>query len=109
MWRQWKAMQGQLAQMAASGEQTKTLIEHASQQAIALRDAAAAMQESVKVEGIAAQASLRGMEQYKKQADIAARVAMPTLVIDKFETEKIGAADLEATLQFPKVTIVIKN
>jgi uncharacterized coiled-coil protein SlyX len=45
----------------------------------------------------------------KTSADIAARVSIPTLVIDKFEQGYVGAANLEATLQFPNVNIVIKN
>jgi hypothetical protein len=42
-------------------------------------------------------------------ASIGARVAIPTLVIDKFESGDTGLADVRATLQFPKVKIVIKN
>jgi hypothetical protein len=117
------AMQGQLAEMKTAGEQTKTLIGHASQQATALSDAATAMQESAQAERVAAQASLRTMELYAKQyemsktgveiaklsADIAARVSIPTLIMDKFESGDTGAANLEAMLQYPKVKVVIKN
>jgi hypothetical protein len=42
-------------------------------------------------------------------ANIDARIAIPTLVIDKFESGDTGAANLEAVLQYPKVKIVIKN
>lgn len=42
-------------------------------------------------------------------ANIAARVSIPTLVIEKFETGGTGAANLEAMLQYPKVKVVIKN
>ena len=45
----------------------------------------------------------------KTSADIAARTSVPTLVIDKFESGDVGAASLEATLQYPKVRVVIKN
>src|SRR5215472_6828286 len=41
-------------------------------------------------------------------ANIAASVSVPRLVIDKFE-QVVGLADLRAMLQFPKVKVVIKN
>ena len=44
-----------------------------------------------------------------KSAEIAARVAIPTLVIDEFEQANAGAANLESTIQFPNVRIVLKN
>ncbi|SRR6266481_1300892 len=110
------AMQGQLGQMDSSGKQTETIIQHASTQANALTVAAAAMQDSAKVQRIAAQASLRGMELYKTVADAAklsaetaSRIALPTLIIERFESGDMGIADVEATLQFPKVKVVIKN
>jgi hypothetical protein len=36
-------------------------------------------------------------------------VSLPTLALEKFESGDMGTADLEATLQFPKVKVVIKN
>lgn len=45
----------------------------------------------------------------KLSADVAARVSVPTLVIEKFEPADAGAANLAAMLQYPNVKIVIKN
>lgn len=48
-------------------------------------------------------------EAAKLSADVAARVSIPTLVIEKFEPGETGAASLEAMIQYPIVNIVIKN
>ena len=45
----------------------------------------------------------------KTSADIAAGVSIPTLVIHEFETGDVGAADVTAFFQYPKVKISIKN
>jgi hypothetical protein len=51
----------------------------------------------------------RSVAAAKTSADIAAAVSIPTLLIEKFETENMGAANLEATLKYPNVSVVIKN
>jgi hypothetical protein len=120
---QLKTMREQLGEMQSASGQTAELVKHASQQATALSDAAAAMQESAKAERIAAQASLRGMELYAKQyevskasaeaaklsADVAARIAIPTFMIDKFEYFGPKGSDLRSTLKYPNVKVTIKN
>jgi hypothetical protein len=45
----------------------------------------------------------------KLSADIAARVSIPTLVIEDFGPADTGAANLAAMLQFPKVNITVQN
>ena len=45
----------------------------------------------------------------KTSADIAARVSVPTLVIETFDNGYTGAANLEAMLQYPIVKVLIKN
>jgi hypothetical protein len=45
----------------------------------------------------------------KLSADIAGRVSVPTLVIEKFESANPGAAALTAMLQLLKIDITIKN
>jgi len=78
---QLKAMQDQIGQMEASGVQTAALIASAQRSA----DAA------------------------KISADIAARVSVPTLVVEKFEVGETGVANLEAFLQYPQISMTIKN
>lgn len=75
------AMQGQIGQMESSGVQTTALIAAAQKSA----DAA------------------------KISADIAARVSIPTLVVEKFELGNMGNANIMAILQLPKLNIVIRN
>ncbi|HZR57105.1 MAG TPA: hypothetical protein VFA74_09560 [Terriglobales bacterium] len=45
----------------------------------------------------------------KQSADIAARISIPTLKIEKFGFGYTGAATMAAILQFPNVEMVIKN
>jgi hypothetical protein len=74
-------MQGQLGQMESSSVQTTALI--------------AATQKSANAA--------------KTSADIVARVAVPTLAVEKFGFGYTGSASMAAILQFPNVEIVIKN
>lgn len=85
---QWGAMKGQLAQMT-------TQISEMEKQTSHLEGSVAATKESAKAA--------------KLSADIASRVSIPTLVIEHFGPADTGAANLEAMLQFPKVSIVVKN
>jgi len=45
----------------------------------------------------------------KKSADIAAGIAIPTLAINEFGFGYMGAAGVDATLQYPTIKIVVKN
>jgi hypothetical protein len=45
----------------------------------------------------------------KTSADIVARVSLPTLKVEKFGFGYIGAAIMDAVLQFPDVEMVVKN
>jgi hypothetical protein len=81
-------MEGQLKEMQDAGKQ-------ADRQAKVLERSVAAAEKSA--------------EAAKRSADIAVRVSIPTLVIEQFEHEDTGVADLRAMLQYPKVNIVIKN
>jgi hypothetical protein len=74
-------MHGQLTQMESTVKQTDRLIEKT---------------------GIAADAA-------KVSADIAARVSIPTLVVEKFGFGYTGSASMAAILQYPNVEVVIKN
>ena len=67
------------------------------------------LQESVGVAREAANASQASAGAAKLSADIAARVSIPTLVVEKFENGETGAASLEAFLQYPKIKITIRN
>jgi hypothetical protein len=78
---QWGAMKGQLAHMGTQVSEMQKQTHH-------LEDSVAAA---------------------KVSADVAARVSIPTLAIENFESGDMGSADLEATLQFPKVRVAIKN
>jgi len=54
-------------------------------------------------------ATRKSADAAKVSADIAARVAVPTLVIEKFENGNTGAANLAGFLQYPQIKIAIKN
>jgi len=54
-------------------------------------------------------AARQSAEAAKTSADIAAGVSIPTLVIHEFETGDVGAADVSAFFQCPKVKITVKN
>jgi hypothetical protein len=75
------AMQGQIGQMESSGVQTTALIAAAQKSA----DAA------------------------KISADIAGRVSIPTLIVEKFELGNMGNANIRAILQLPKIQITLRN
>jgi hypothetical protein len=78
-------------------------------QRILMRKQAAEMEKQTRhLEGSVA-AAQTSAEAAKLSADIAARVSIPTLVIEKFEPADAGAANLAAMLQYPNVKIVIKN
>jgi hypothetical protein len=81
-------MEGQLKEMQDAGKQ-------ADRQSKVLERSVAAAEKSA--------------EAAKLSADIAARVSIPRLVIEKFEPADAGAANLAAMLQYPNVKIVIKN
>jgi hypothetical protein len=73
----------------------KTQADHMEAQTGILKDSVAAAQKSA--------------DAAKISADIAAGVSVPTLVIHEFETGDVGAADVRAFFQFPKVKISVKN
>ena len=54
-------------------------------------------------------AAIKAADAAKISADIAARVSVPTLRIEKFGFGYTGAASMAAILQFPNVEVVIKN
>jgi hypothetical protein len=96
------AMQGQLTQMQSSGTQTDALIEQAKQQTKELHDAA-------DIALAHAEAAVDSAKAARVSADIAATVAIPTLVVEKFEVGETGAANLEAFLQCPQISMTVKN
>ena len=96
------AMQGQLTAMASSGLQTDKLIEQAKKQTAELKAAADTAL-------MAAQAAVENAKAAKLSADIAAGVALPTLVVEKFVLGNMGNANIMAILQLPKLNIVIRN
>ena len=78
---QWRAMRRQAMEM---GSQTEIL-----------KSSVAAAQKSA--------------DAAKISADIAASVSIPTLVVEKFDVGETGAANLEAFLQYPQISITVKN
>jgi hypothetical protein len=90
-----EAMQGQLT--AIQGQ-----LAQATQQTGELKAAS-------EIALVAAQAAVVNAKAAKVSADIAAAVSIPTLKIERFATGNAGAANIRAILQFPKVSITIKN
>ncbi len=78
-------------------------------QAIWLKFSARAARVSAQAATQYAKASLITAEAAKTSADIAARVSVPTLVIEEFELAPVGNPTLKAALQFPRVRIVVRN
>lgn len=106
---QWATMQGQLAQMEASGEQTNKLVAHSGNQAEALAQAAEIAITQTRATINLVEAAQKSAEAAKISADLAARVSIPTLVVEKFEVGETGAANLEAFLQYPQISMTVKN
>jgi hypothetical protein len=93
--RQAELMEGQLTTMQGQFGQMQKQAAEMEKQTRHLEGSVAATQASA--------------EAAKLAADIAARVSIPRLVIEKFEPADAGAANLAAMLQYPNVKIVIKN
>ena len=55
------------------------------------------------------EATQKSADAAKISADIASRVSVPTLVVEKFGFGYTGSASMAAILQFPNVEVVIKN
>jgi hypothetical protein len=102
MLRQWKSMREQAVLMETNATVMDGQLKQMQKQAIEMEKQTGHLEGSV----AAAQASA---EVAKLSADFAARVSIPTLVIEKFESANAGAANLAAMLQYPNVNIVIKN
>ena len=81
-------MNGQLSEMSQQTESLKTYVEETTKIAQSTKDSADAA---------------------KVSADISARVSIPTLVVEKFELGDMGAANIRAILQFPKIQITLHN
>jgi hypothetical protein len=88
MWRQWKAMQGQLGQMEKQTAELKSAEETAL---------------------IAARAAVVNAKAAKVSADIAAGVSLPVLKISQFGIGPVNVSSNLAFFRRPKFEITVKN
>lgn len=87
-----------MLQLRAMNEQ----ISEMSQQTASLREY---VDETKKIASSTTDAAIAA----KQSADVVARVSVPTLVIEKFELADMGAASLDAKLQYPNFEIIVRN
>jgi hypothetical protein len=78
-------------------------------QSVSMRRQTTHLRHSVVYARRSARAAKKSADAANVSADIAARVSIPTLMIETFELRKTGAASLAATLQCPRVNIVVRN
>lgn len=90
-------------------EQTNKLVAHSGNQAEALAQAAEIAITQTRATINLVEAAQKSAEAAKISADLAARVSIPTLVVEKFEVGETGAANLEAFLQYPQISMTVKN
>jgi hypothetical protein len=97
-----KAIETQVLEMAQQRAVMRRQTRHIARQARSMRYQTTHLKNAVIQARRAAKAA-------KLSADMAVGVSVPTLVIEGFEIADVGAANLAAMIQYPKIKITVRN